>query len=505
MRTKNSIKNVIIALSGQLVNVLAAFACRTVFVYVLGAEYLGVNGLFSNILSMLSLAELGVGSAIIYYMYSPLADRDEEKLKSLTAFYAKAYKIIALVVALAGVVLIPFLREIIGVNTAIDDIEIIYLLFLSNSVVSYFFSYKSAILMADQKNYVVVVRQQAFKLVQTAFQIFVLFAFRAYILYLAIQIICNLASNILISIKADSLYPYLKEKDIKPLNSNEKNIIFKYVRAAMYHKIGDVVVNSTDNILISHYVGVFWVGLYSNYILIIQMLNAFIGQVFTAITGSIGNLNAKETKEKSYEVYNKIFFLNFWIYGFCSVCLWNLFNPFIMMWLGQGYILDIKIVLLIVINFFIAGMRQCNLAYSGTLGLFWNDRYKPLFESIINLVVSIILLKKIGIMGVLLGTLISTLTTSFWIEPYILYKHGFAEKTQVYFLSYFKYVCITLTAGFLTDFACSHINTYSLYAFGLRFLICVILTNVVFYAFTHKRMEYKSFMEIVKSAAKERF
>ncbi|MGE5627281.1 MAG: lipopolysaccharide biosynthesis protein [Solirubrobacterales bacterium] len=505
MRTKNSIKNVMVALIGQLVNVLSAFVCRTVFIYVLGAEYLGVNGLFSNILSMLSLAELGVGSAIIYNMYGVLAVRDEEKLKSLTAFYAKAYKVIALVVALCGIGLMPFLGTIIGDTPNIANIKSIYLLFLLNSVISYFFSYKASILMADQKNYIVVIRQQAFKIIQTVIQIFILFASKSYILYLVVQIVCGLASNIIISIKANSIYPYLKEKDIKPLDLNEKKNIYKYVRAAMYHKIGDVVVNSTDNILISHYVGVFWVGLYSNYILILQMLNAFISQVFKAITGSVGNLNALESKEKSYEVYNKIFFLNFWIYGFCSVCLWNLFNPFIMMWLGTRYLLDARIVLLIVINFFIAGMRQCNLTYSDTLGLFWNDRYKPLFESIINLVVSIILLQKIGMVGVLLGTLISTLTTSFWIEPFVLFKYGFEKKTWVYFRLYSKYVIVTLSAGVLTAFACYHISGYSLSAFLLRLLISVFLTNIVFYAYTRNMVEYKSYIELFKGSIKERF
>ena len=278
LRTKNSIKNTSVGLITQIFSTFLTFINRTVFIYVLGANYLGINGLFSNILAMLSLAELGVGSAITYHMYKPLASNDKEKLKSLMKIYEKAYRTIGFVVAGIG--------------------------------------YKSSIIIADQKNYIVNIKQQIFNLIQSIFQIIILFLTHNYFLYLIMQIIISLGFNISISKKAEKLYPFLKEKEYRKLDKQEKQLIFKHVLAMMSHKVGGVVVNSTDNLLISTFVGVYWVGIYSNYVMIINMINTFMRQIFNALTASVGNLNATDDKEKSYEIYKRLLFANFWyVYG----------------------------------------------------------------------------------------------------------------------------------------------------------------------------------------------
>lgn len=505
MRTKNSVINIMYGLGGQLLNTVLNFLAKTIFIYVLGANYLGVSGLFSNILSMLSLAELGVGTAIVFHMYKPLAEKDEHKINALMNLYSKAYRNIGIVVGVLGIFLIPFLRYIIRDVPDIPNLITIYLLFLGNSVVSYFFAYKSAIITADQKNYIITIRRQVFNIIQLILQSIILFVFKNYIMYLIIQVICSFLVNLSIARKANNLYPYIKNKKDIELDNKTKEEIFKHVKAMMSHKIGSVVVNGTDNILISSFVGVYWVGLYSNYVMIINMINGFINQIFLAITSSIGNLNAKGDKEKSYKVYKKVNFMNFWIYGFSSICLFILLNPFVKLWVGEKFVLSKNITLIIVANFFISGMRQTNIAYKSTLGLFWNDRYKPLVESAINIIVSVILLKRFGLVGVLLGTFISTIATSFWIEPYVLFKHGFKQKVGQYFSEYLKYILITLVTGYITKVLCDMVHGELVIDFIIKLCICICTPNILFSIILFKNNEFNEFKLLIMNIIKRKY
>lgn len=491
MRTKNSIKNTFYAIGGQLSGTILSFICRTLFINILGTNYLGINGLFGNILSMLSLAELGIGSAIIYSMYKPLAEKDERETKALMGFYASAYFVIGCVVAVAGLVLVPFLDYLIKDKPNIPHLTVIYLMFLANSVVTYFFAYKRSIISADQKNYINTINEMKFNFLQNIVQIILLIVTKNYFIYLTIQIICSFMVNIAISKKADKMYPFLKNGKKEYLSKEDKKDIFKNTSAMMSHKIGNVVVNGTDNVLISSFVGVYWVGLYSNYIMIINIINGLINQIFASVTASIGNLNALEDSEKSNKIFNVLFFINFWLYGFCSISLFVLLNPFITMWIGKKYIMDNYIVIIIVINFFVMGMRQSVIIYNSTLGLFWNDRFKPWFEAVINLAASIVLMKKFGIVGVFLGTFISTMTTSFWVEPYILYKHRFRKRISAYFMKYVIYTSATLISAMITLFASSIFTAYTLLSVIGRGILCMIIPNLIFIILFFKTEEFK--------------
>ena len=496
VRTKNSVKNIVIGLIGQAFNIVVNFISRTIFIYILGVSYLGINGLFTNILSMLSLAELGVGSAIIYHMYKPLATKDENRLKSLMKLYSKTYKIIGIVVALLGISIVPFLNNIIKDKPNVPHLTIIYLLFLTNSVVSYFFAYKVSIINADQKSYIVTIKQQIYSVIQILGQIIVLLMTKNYLLYLLVQILCTFLFNLSISRKADELYPFLKSKDIEPLDAESKKTIFKHVAAMMSHKVGGVVVNGTDNILISSFVGVYWVGLYSNYVMILETVNKFLNQIFISIIASVGNLNAQETKQKSYDVYKKLLFLDFWIYSFSAICLWLLLNPFIEMWIGSKFVMQNSIITIVVINFYLKGMRQATVTYNTTLGLFWNDRFKPWAEALINLVASIILLKKLGIAGVFWGTFISTVTTSLWIEPYILFKHGFNKKINKYIIKYTYYTFVMLISAIVTKYISMLVTGNIVVCFIIKLIICIIVPNIIFILFCFKMNEFKYFKKL---------
>lgn len=326
MRINNSIKNIITSVLGQFITIGLNFTTRSIFILMLGNEFLGINGLFTNIISILALAEMGIGSAIIYSLYKPIAEKDYIKIKGLMSFYNSAYKVISLIILIVGVAIIPLIPKIAKSDINNFRLIIIYLLFLCNSVASYLYAYKKSIIVADQKDYILSIYRNIFKVILNILQVIILIITKNYEMFLIIQIVVTITENILVAKKVDKMYTFLLNKDNVKLGKKEKNSIIKNVKALLYHKIGGVIVNSTDNILISKFVGITSVGLYSNYYLIIGALNLLIGQSFSALTASVGNLNAVESKEKSYNTYKLILFINFWIAGFSSICLWILLS-----------------------------------------------------------------------------------------------------------------------------------------------------------------------------------
>lgn len=509
MRTKKSIRNIATALVGQFLGLLITFFARMVFIRVLGAEYLGVNGLFTSVISMLSLAEMGLGTAIIYSLYRPLALGEEQKIKALMRFYRSAYHRIGLVVLVLGLSILPFMDFIIKGNPIIPNLNLIYCLFLADSVSSYYFTYKRSLIVADQKSHIVTTYHAVFFTVSNVVQLVALVLTRNFILFLVVRFLFNLLENLMLARKAEALYPFLKTRTLSELEPEEKKGIYRNVKALFFHRLGLVVLEGTDHILIAAFAGIVQVGLYSNYYLVITALNSIIGQVFSAVTASVGNLNALESHAKQYLVFKAIFLANFWFYGFSSICLYVLVNPFITLWLGKEYVMNEWIVTLIIIIFFVTGMRKATLMFRDSLGLFWNERYKPLFESVINLVASISLVVHFGIIGVLLGTLISTMTTCFWVEPYVLYAQGFKTRLREYFYRYGLYVVVTLGAGWVTWYVVSLVDGLlvslgtdsAIISFVGKLVICLIIPNVIFWFTFSYTKEFRYLRNIVRQVS----
>lgn len=498
-RTLHSIRNTKYGVLGQLMGFTISFFARIIFVRILSAEYLGLNGLFSNILSILSFAELGVGTAIVYSMYKPLAEKDEAKLKSLVWLYRRAYITIGVTIAIMGSALTPFLGYIVKYMPNIPYIQIIYLMFVANSAISYFFSYKRSLIIADQNGYIITFYHYLMYFFLNIIQILTLLLTHNYIFYLGLQLMNTLIENIIISRKANQLYPFLKEKGDEKLDKTERSTIVRNVKAMICHKIGSIAVTGTDNILISKFVGVVSVGMYSNYLLIITALKQVIGTFFQALTASIGNLRVIGTNERSEFVFNCINLLGFWIYAFASICLINLFNPFIQIWLGETYLFPMSLVVIIIINFYLTGMRQSVLTFRDAFGLYWYDRYKPLFEAGVNLVASVALAKQYGTAGILIGTAISTLTTCFWVEPYVLYKYGFKSPVKSYFIKYALYTVLMLIVGYITSVICAKFSSITLVGFMSKMIVCVIIPNVTFaYVFWRKK-EFQHLLKVFKN------
>ena len=494
-RTKSSIKNLGVAMIGQFLGVGVNFIARIFFLRILGNEYLGINGLFTNILTVLSLAELGVGTAITYSLYKPLAEDDKNKCKMLMQLYKKIYIVIGCVILLIGVAITPLIHIFIKDVPDIKNLNLIYILFVLNTSVSYFFSYKRNLIIADQNRYIATIYRYGFYTLLNFSQIIYLVLMKDYIGFLILQIIATVLQNLIISKKADKMYQYLRDKDKVPLDEDTKKHIIKNTKAMMMHKIGGVVVTSTDNIILSSFVSVVAVGIYSNYFMIINALNIITGQVYNSLVASIGNLCASDSTEKQFNIFKNINFLTFWIFSFSSICLITLFNPFITMWIGSDYLFGMDIVLVLVINFYITGMRKSSLTFREATGLFYQDRWKAIFESVINLVMSILLVMKLGIIGVFLGTFISSITTCIWIEPYVLYKYCFKKDVYQYFSDYLKKMILTISLGTLVYLICTFISGNIYLVFFTKLLICLLIPNVVFFLIYRKTDEFKYLYE----------
>ena len=487
MRTRNSFFNFLANEGSHLLNIILSFLCRSVFIAVLSQEYLGVNGLFANILTVLSLAELGVGTAMTFHIYKPIAEGDEDAQCRLMNLYRKLYRWIAAFIAAAGLALVPFLDVLIKDRPDIPHLTFIYLLYLFNTVSSYFFSYKRAIIDAHQKQYIGTIVNTIFTTIQFLVQMLVLVLFKSFIVYLLVQIVCNVLTNIVVAWEADRLYPYLK-KDTKSMPAKDVLAsIKKNVGAMFIHRLGSVVVNDTDNLLMSAFVGIVSVGIYSNYQSIEYAINVALNGVFGAFTASIGNLGALGDEKKTFRVYKTLNFLGFWLYGFSAVSFMVLYNSFICWWVdltgrnGSDYLFNMWIVLTIVVNFYLSGMRTVTLTFRDAMGLYWYDRYKPIFEIIINLTTSIVLAKTIGIAGIFLGTTISTLSTSFWVEPYVTYKHGFHQPVSGFFGKYALYAVSVCGVGGFVYWLCSHITMGGLPEIILRLLVDIIVYNGIIF------------------------
>lgn len=445
MRTRYTLINMVVNVGGQLMNQVLLFISRMVFIHYLSAAYLGVNGLFTDVLGILNLAELGVGTAMIYSLYEPAAKNDEHRLAQLMNLYRLLYRIVAVVVLLVGLALMPFLGFFIKDSSGIEHLRLVYLMYVANSVCSYLLSYKNSIYLAYQKAYVRNLWAQLCDAVKTLFQIVLIVLTGNFILYLAVQFVMQFIPNIIVSVKVDKEFPYLKE--CRELPEKEKfHGILRNVGAMSFHKLGTVIVRNTDSLLMSSFVGLLSVGIYSNYKLVLSGINNLMDKFSNAFTGSLGNLGAIEDETRVYSIYRELDLLFFVIYAYWTAGLFALFNAFITLCFGAEYCFSTATVAVLVTEFYVSGQRKVNLLFREAKGLFWYDRYKPLFESAINLAASLLLVQKFGVAGILGGTVISTVTTCLWMEPYILMRYGIREdwqgKLKDYFVRYAERVAV---------------------------------------------------------------
>lgn len=506
-RTKNSVINSLTSVITQILTVVMNFVVKVVFTRTISMEYLGVNGLFANIITMLSLADLGIGTAIPYSLYKPLAEKDTKKVKVLMKFYAKVYNIIGTIVLLIGLGLIPFLSLLIKGGEGVPHLEFIYALFVIHSASSYFFVYKRFLIDSDQKGYITARITFIFSFVLSLVQIAILYLWHNFIFYLLSSIVFVVAQNIYISRKAAKLYPYIKDKTEEKMDPKDIKEITKNVSSLFIYKVGSVVTNGTDNMVISKFLGLIPVGIYSNYVLVTKSLNNVVSQLFTAITSSIGNLVVTSNKKHSRHVFENLVFLNFWFYTFCSVAILVLINPFIRLFFGGKFVLSSGVVFALVVDFYLNGMQSTSTSFLNAYGLFYEGRYRPIFMVILNIIVSILLVKPLGITGVLIGTIISRIFTICWMDPRVVYKYGFKEEKKIwpYYMNYIGYFILFVIIGCGTYSLFYKIHVTNIFIWILLAVLVSIFVNFVLFLLFFKTKKFNYFYEKFKTLILTKF
>lgn len=505
-RKKQTLKNITVAFfSNILIYMLSLFTSR-IIKEKLGLDILGLNGVLANVVSILSLTELGVGGAITFALYKPLAHQNRELIKSIMAFYKRAYHYIALAVAVIGLALLPLVPGFIkSTEFSKSYIYIVYVLFLANSVFSYLLVYKRTLIVADQKNYVITTITLVYTYALKIFQLIAVFYTSNYILFLVIQIVCTLVYNLVISFVCDKLYPFLKEKAAK-LDQEHVQLITRKIKALFFHSIGGVVVLGTDNILISYFCGITEAGRYTSYLSIVNMIGTVVVIIFDSLRDSLGNFLVTETQERKRELFNNLFFMNQTVVAIFSVCLVLLLTPFVRMWFGADTILPNYVVASMVLCFYIQKSMICVGGMKSSAGLFEQDRFVPLYESFVNLIASILLAQRFGIVGIVWGTIISTVVGPFLIQPLILFRCILSENIIKYLISYISYFIRFIIILGISNFVFTSLIGFTpsnIFLFLLEAAILFVIVCLCWFASVAWKKETKYFVGLIKGKLKK--
>lgn len=487
-------------LSNAITGILG-IALQKIFIIKLGETLLGVNSTYSSILSVLSLAELGLGTAVNFSLYGPVARGDKETVKAYMQFYKKAYRVIALVVACVGLLLVPFLKFIIKDPVGIDsnaDLINYYLIFLFNTVSSYFVAYKYSLPNAEQKNYIQSNVLTITKIATVLTQIVLLLLVPNFYLYLLAAAAIELIQKIFANAYLNRKYPLLKEKNVRKLTKEELSDIKKKTGALVCHKVGDAARLQTDSIIITGFINVTMSGYVDNYNKVINLIANFVNVIFNSVISSFGNLIATESGEKQYEMFRVYRFFASWIYGYASVGFFLLLTPFISWYYGDRFALPAAVVGAILIDFYFKGERVVLSNYKTAAGVFEQDKFLPLIQGAVNLVLSIVLVQRIGLLGVYIGTIVSGLIANV-IRPVIIYRACFDRKADTYFYDAFRYIGVSILALVICMLAGTKVlSDVSLLRMIVMAVIVTAVYNGIFLLFFGRTFEFRYLYGIFK-------
>lgn len=447
MRFLNSLRNSSLAFVGQILTILLGFGVRWLFIRNLGQEYLGVNSVMESMLTILSMTELGIGTSVAFALYKPIDDGDEARIGALMAFYRKTYHIIGILTALVGPLLIPFMRFFTREAADVANVNLIYILFLANTVLSYFFAYKRTLLSAYQQNYINSVTEDGFALVKYVLQAVALLVWQSYIAYLVIQLVCSLVTNFVISCICDRKYGFIKQYRKDKLLPEDSATLKKSIVSLMYQKIGAKLVTGTDNLMIS-YAKLSLMGIYSNYAMVVSIVSRVVYNVLHSLMGSIGNLMVQEDKNHTSKVFEEFTFATFCFYFLISAGFSGCLERFIALWAGADWVLSPAVTFFVILNFFLMGMRQPCIVVIEAAGIFNRLRMKAVGEVIVNLVVSFLFLVvfDMGIYGVLAGTTVSMVSICIWWEILAVHKYALGISAKGYVLHFTGHI-LTAAVG----------------------------------------------------------
>lgn len=453
MRVKKSIVNILVGWGSQFVKILGGFVARTVFIQILSKEYLGLDSVFATVLQLLSFVELGLGAAVFTSLYEPIEKKEYRRQAALVFYSKRLFQWMAAFIAALGILLMPFLSVFIKDMPDIPYIRMIYLMFVLNTAVSYLSAHYSAYLIADQKNYVIRLMHSIFYLLMLLCQCIGLIITQNYFTYLFFQFCATAGETLACVLYTRHTYPDLIRYRQVRLEGAEKKRLLRNMNSLAYYKIGQVIVTSTDTMLLSRCVSLVAAGIYSNYYMIIMAVQSFLGQVFTSLVASVGNLHISAEAEKQEQVYKSIQFLAFFVYGMFSACLLTSINAVICIWLGEDFLMSRAVVMVLILNFLFQGLRSANASFLYGCGLYNEIKYTTVIETVLNFVISLALVMKIGVAGIFAGTILSYLLVGFWKEPKVLYGSVFEKPFSEYWKNYGVYFCLSIAGMSIMWFA----------------------------------------------------
>lgn len=496
-RTRKAVFNSITGMGSQLLNMVMKFITRTVFIYTLGKAYLGINGLYADILTMLSLTDLGIDAAMNYRLYKPLAVGDAKKVRVLLKFYKQAYRIVGIVILLLGMSLAPFLQYLIKDYDSLERLGVnavlIFSLYLLQSVSSYFFfAYRSAVVRADQHEYILNFIECIITVFTNVAQIIVLLIWRNFALYTAVVILFIILKNGIEAIVAKKMYPAFFVRETDSISKDEVRKLLKDCGALFIYKVNGVVLNATDNLVLSTFIGLSMVGMYSNYLLLSTTLQNFMNRIYQSCRASLGNLFATERVEKQYFMFEVMNFVTILLYGTSAVGIAIVSNEFLSLWIGQDYIISTAFSFLFGIEILTAGARMHLGQIRNITGAFRQAWYRPIAGVILNIVVSVVLVQYIGIYGVLIGTILADIMTVLVVDPKIIFKYSFSNYKPVscYYKNNFIYLFILVLITVVDYEICSHILVgKGILSLFFHFAVCALSVPCTF-LFLYRKTDY---------------
>lgn len=496
-RTKNVSRIAIFGFLYKFVCLILPFITRTLILYLLGTSSLGIGSLFSSILSFLSLAELGFGSTIVYAMYKPISENDIETIGALLKYFRKIYRLVGITVLVIGALLMPFLPELTK-KESVDGINIyvLFSIYLTNSVISYFFAgYKQSLLTAHQRGDIIYKIATVVTILVRLSEIFAIYFTKSLYVYAFMSIIGTVITNVIISIVTNRMYPEIKCKG--EISNDERLEIKKRITGLIGTNMNSVVVNQADNIVISYFLGLTVVAVYGNYLTIYHAVTGFIMMFFNSMTSSIGNKLVTDNIENSYTLFKKISFINYWIVGWCSICMLCLYQPFMELWVGKNLMLPLSTVILISFYLYIYQIQRAILIFKDAAGLWYEDRFRPYVSMIFNLVSNIILVQFMGLNGVVISSIIAFFMSIIWCNN-VVFKHLFCKSTVSNLIEMLKHTIVTIFVAVGTYFLCS-IMKNGIVGLIERAIICIVVPNLIYMFIYHRTIEFRNLLQLVSN------
>lgn len=502
-RTEKAIRNTVVTMACQILYLIASFVCRTIFTRMLGKEYLGIKGLFTNILTILSFAELGMGSALVYRLYAPLSTGDHAKIKLYMRLYRRIYMAIIAVITLCGVALIPFLGYLVTAPEVKESLTLLYCLYLAETVVSYVFVYKKSLLIADQKDYIVSIFTQAFNLIMNVIQCVLLIMTRNFILYCVAGIFFSLLNNIVCSWYVGRHYGYLSEPVEGKLSREDAKDLLKDLKGLTFTRIASTAFDGTDNIFISAFIGIGYVGILSNYILLLKTVNTLMNKVFGSITATIGNLAVGDDRSRTESVLNRLFFLNTAIYGYLCVGMILLIREFVTeIWLTPEYTLPGVLIALAIIELFFRSIHYPVYITRNAMGYFSQYNWIFLLAALLNLIMDFLLVKPLGMPGLYIATIVCQGIT-YLVDIYVVYHLGFHKSIWTYLMLVLKWSAFLTAALVIAHYATGMAALDGIVGFALRIVIITVIYGVLFLLVYGRSDELKYYLQLAKRMGKK--